>query len=372
MRRGQESGHKARRFAAAEAMPPGRAMAVRSTDGTRLHAEVFGPEDGYPIVLAHGITCAIRVWAYQIADLSNDFRVIAFDHRGHGRSGVPARRHAYSLDHLAADLDSVLDAALAPGERAVVAGHSMGGIAITSWADRYPERVAQRAAAVALINTTTGDVLRNVQFLPAPPRLADARVRAAGTLLKTFGAAPLLRAADRPSRRFVSTIAVGRDADPAIVDFIYELFTATPPGRPRRLGPHAGRRARCRAHRAGEPDRPDLGDRQRAGPAVADGLVAPHREAGAEPGSVRRASRRPLRHRRAPRRGQQAAAVAHRVGESGAKRLAARKRPVHLVGRPHARADGAVEETGPFVGGFGARPVDAVDRLVQPRSVRRP
>ena len=51
--------------------------------------------------------------------------------------------------------------------------------------------------------------------VPAVPQpLADVRVRAAGTLLKTFGAAPLLRAVDRPSRRFVSTIAVGRDADP--------------------------------------------------------------------------------------------------------------------------------------------------------------
>ncbi|HET6735089.1 alpha/beta fold hydrolase [Mycobacterium sp.] len=229
MRRGQETGPTGRRFAAAEAMPPGRDMVVRSKDGTRLHAEVFGPDDGYPIVLTHGITCAIRVWGYQIADLSSDYRVIAFDHRGHGRSSVPARRHDYSLDHLAADLDSVLEAALAPGERAVIAGHSMGGMAITSWADRYPERVTQRADAVALINTTTGDLLRNVQLLPVPPRLADARVRAAGTLLKTFGAAPLLRAADRPSRRFVSTIAVGRDADPAVVDFIYELFTSTPP-----------------------------------------------------------------------------------------------------------------------------------------------
>ena len=229
MRRGQETGLTARRFAAAEALPPGRTITVRSKDGTRLHTEVFGPEDGYPIVLAHGITCAIRVWAYQIADLSSDYRVIAFDHRGHGRSAVPARRHAYSLDHLAADLDSVLEAALAPGERAVIAGHSMGGIAITSWADRYPERVAQRADAVALINTTTGDLLRNVQLIPVPPRLADARVRAAGTLLKTFGAAPLLRAVDRPSRRFVSTIAVGRDADPAIAEFIFELFTSTPP-----------------------------------------------------------------------------------------------------------------------------------------------
>jgi pimeloyl-ACP methyl ester carboxylesterase len=229
MARGQETGLEARRFAAAEAIPPGRAMSIRSKDGIRLHAEVFGPEDGYPIVLAHGITCAIRVWAYQIADLAKDYRVIAFDHRGHGRSAVPARRSAYSLDHLAGDLDSVLEATLAPGERAVIAGHSMGGIAITSWADRYPDRVPQRADAVALINTTTGDLLRNVQLLSVPAPLADVRVRAAGTLLKTFGAAPLLRAVDRPSRRFVSTIAVGRHADPAIAEFIYELFISTPP-----------------------------------------------------------------------------------------------------------------------------------------------
>jgi pimeloyl-ACP methyl ester carboxylesterase len=229
MGRGQEAGPPARKFAAAEALPKGCVIPVRSKDGIRLHTEVFGPEDGYPIVLSHGITCALRVWAYQIADLSTDYRVIAFDHRGHGKSAVPSRRHRYSLDLLAADLDSVLEATLAPGERAVIAGHSMGGIAIASWAERYPERVRQRADAAALINTTTGDLLRNVQLLPVPPQLADVRVRAAGTLLKTFGAAPLLRAVDRPSRRFVSTIAVGRDADPAVAEFIYELFTSTPP-----------------------------------------------------------------------------------------------------------------------------------------------
>jgi len=229
MGRGQGAGSPARRFAAAEALPKGRVVPVRSKDGIRLHTEVFGPEDGYPVVLVHGITCALRVWAYQIADLSTDYRVIAFDHRGHGKSAVPPRRHRYSLDILAADLDAVLDATLAKGERAVIAGHSMGGIAITSWAERYPDRVPARADAVALINTTTGNLLRHVQFLPVPAPLADARVLAAGTLLKTFGASPLLRVVDRPSRRFVSTIAVGRDADPAVAEFIYELFTSTPP-----------------------------------------------------------------------------------------------------------------------------------------------
>ncbi|MDA2893895.1 alpha/beta hydrolase [Mycolicibacterium sp. BiH015] len=228
MARGRSSRLRDRTFAPADALSQGRVVDVRSKDGVRIHTEVFGPEGGYPIVLAHGITCAIRVWAYQIADLARDYRVIAFDHRGHGRSGVPPRRGGYSLDYLAADLDAVLEATLAPGERAVIAGHSMGGIAISSWSERLPHRVAQRADAVALINTTTGDLLRNVNLLPVPARFADARVRAAGGVLRTFGGAPLLRAADRPSRRFVSTIAVGRDADPAVVDFVFELFNGTP------------------------------------------------------------------------------------------------------------------------------------------------
>ncbi|MGV7320364.1 alpha/beta fold hydrolase, partial [Mycobacterium kansasii] len=47
-------------------LPPSRTVTVRAVDGTRLHAQVFGPPEGYPIVLTHGITCAIRAWAYQI------------------------------------------------------------------------------------------------------------------------------------------------------------------------------------------------------------------------------------------------------------------------------------------------------------------
>ena len=288
-------------FPAAAALPQARPMTVRAGDGTRLHAEVFGPEDGYPIVLAHGITCAIPVWAYQIADLASDYRVIAYDHRGHGRSGLPTRRANYGLNFLAADLDAVLEATLKPGERAVIAGHSMGGIAIISWAERYPRRVTERADAVALINTTTGEVLRHVKFIPVPPRLTDARVRAAGTLLKTFGAAPLLRAVDRPSRQFVSRIAVGRDADPGDRRVHLPAVHRHAARGPRRLGPRAGRCAGDRqAHRTAEPDGSDAGDRQREGPAAADGLVASHRANGAQPGGVRRAVRRALRDPRAP------------------------------------------------------------------------
>lgn len=217
-----------RHYAPVADMPKGKTLMVHSTDDTRIHTEVFGPSDGYPIVLAHGITCAIRVWANQITDLSRDYRVIAYDHRGHGRSGVPKRR-GYGLDFLAADLDAVLDATLKPGEKALIAGHSMGGIAIQAWSQRYPARVRQYADAVALINTTSGELLRNVQLLPVPERFAAGRVRAGGLLLKRLGSAPLLPGSIAQTRRFVSTLAVGRDADPAIADFVFDLFAKTPP-----------------------------------------------------------------------------------------------------------------------------------------------
>jgi pimeloyl-ACP methyl ester carboxylesterase len=193
-----------------------------------LHTEVFGPDDGYPIVLAHGITCAIRAWTYQIAELAREHRVIAFDHRGHGRSAIP-RRGGYSLSHLAADLDAVLDATLAPGERAVIAGHSMGGMAIAAWSDRYRHKVPSRADAVALINTTTGDLLREVRLLAVPAPLAAARVLGGRALIGTFGSFAVPPLVGRASREMISMLAVGADADRAVGALIHELFTATPP-----------------------------------------------------------------------------------------------------------------------------------------------
>lgn len=89
---------------------PGRVpevLDVRSKDGTRIHTEAYGPADAPTIVLTHGILCELGFWRNQIRDLSGDYRVVAFDHRGHGRSqAAPAR--AYTMDHLAEDRKSVV------------------------------------------------------------------------------------------------------------------------------------------------------------------------------------------------------------------------------------------------------------------------
>ena len=209
-------------------LPPSRTLTVRATDGTPLHTQVFGPPEGYPIVLTHGITCAIRAWAHQISDLATAYRVIAFDHRGHGRSGVP-RRGGYSLKHLASDLDSVLDATLAPHERAVLAGHSMGGITIAAWSSHYRHKVHRRADAVALINTTTGDLVREVRLLSVPRELSVARAVAARGLITAFGGFPLPPGGRIPSRYVVAMLAVGRGAEPGAARIVHELFAQTPP-----------------------------------------------------------------------------------------------------------------------------------------------
>ena len=210
------------------ALPPSKTMIVHSADGTRLHTEVFGPANGYPIVLAHGITCSLKVWHEQINDLSRDFRVIAYDHRGHGRSGVPAPS-AYSLDHLAADLDAVLAAVLRPGERAVVAGHSMGGIAISAWSDRFRDRVRERVDAVALINTTHGNLLDKIQLLKLPGPLRSTRNAAARTMIRSIGGAPLVRGTQPGSMLFLQLMAVGQGTDPTVSRLLHDVFADTPP-----------------------------------------------------------------------------------------------------------------------------------------------
>lgn len=127
-------------------MTSARELTAVSADGTLLHVEVHGPETAPAVVLAHGWTCSTAFWAAQIRDLAADHRVIAYDQRGHGRT-LPSQ--ACSTDALADDLEAVLAATLAPGEKAVIAGHSMGGMTVLAAAARGPSRNTRRPSCCA-------------------------------------------------------------------------------------------------------------------------------------------------------------------------------------------------------------------------------
>jgi pimeloyl-ACP methyl ester carboxylesterase len=69
------------------------------------------------------------------------YRTIAYDARGHGESDPAPPGEGYGFDDLAADLAAVIEAR-APGERCVVAGHSMGAHTIAAHALERADRLA--------------------------------------------------------------------------------------------------------------------------------------------------------------------------------------------------------------------------------------
>ena len=104
--------------------------------------------EGFPVVLVHGFTGSKEDWTYVRPALSSRFRVVAYDHRGHGQSAKPRGLESYSLDLLAEDLAGLLDALSL--ERCHLIGHSMGGVVV----QRYlASRGTDRVGRVVLVDT---------------------------------------------------------------------------------------------------------------------------------------------------------------------------------------------------------------------------
>jgi pimeloyl-ACP methyl ester carboxylesterase len=205
--------------------PAGEEREVVSRDGTRLHAELYGPEDAPPVVLVHGWTCALRFWRRQVRELMTDHRVVAYDLRGHGRSGS-ASGGDWSPNAMADDLQAVLEQCV--GDRsALLAGHSLGGMTIVAWAGRHPDEVAERTTAAALINTGLGDLISEALVVRTPEALSRVR-QPLGTLL-LGAAAPLPPRPDPITHRMVRHIALSRSASPAAVRFTEDLVLTSQP-----------------------------------------------------------------------------------------------------------------------------------------------
>lgn len=136
-------------------LPPGERVAVETDDGARLTATVAG--DGPTVVLSHCWTGAREVWA-PVAHrlLRRGHRVVLYDQRGHGSSTIG--HDGFTIPRLGADLKTVLEAVDA--RDAVLAGHSMGGMAVQSLVAHHRPTVADRAAGVVLVATAASGLSR--------------------------------------------------------------------------------------------------------------------------------------------------------------------------------------------------------------------
>jgi pimeloyl-ACP methyl ester carboxylesterase len=207
------------------APPAGRSVDVPAFDGTVLHAEVFGAQDGPTIVLAHGWTEGLRFWVHQIAELSRqDFRVVAYDLRGHGRSSK-SPRDDYSIRAFGDDVEAVLRTCVPEDERAVLVGHSLGAMSIASWAERHP--VSERVSAAGLLCTGLVDLLTEHQVF-RPPRIPNTVFRPISAyVLGAPGTIPGFS----PSMldAVIRYVAFGPTAGPAQVAFYERMLRECPP-----------------------------------------------------------------------------------------------------------------------------------------------
>lgn len=93
---------------------------------------------GPALVLLHGLGSGARSWKHQLADLSRDFRVIAWDAPGYGGSTPVAPEQPDASDYAAA-LARLLDALAV--DRLDLVGHSLGTVTALRFAREHPDRV---------------------------------------------------------------------------------------------------------------------------------------------------------------------------------------------------------------------------------------
>lgn len=116
-----------------------------AADGSTLGYRIKG-ETGPWLILCHALLASSEQWAGPLETLSDSFRVVCPDTRGHGlsRDATPAETVAQMSDDVLALMDHL------GIEKAHLLGASMSGVMAQDFASRYPERVEK----LILANTT--------------------------------------------------------------------------------------------------------------------------------------------------------------------------------------------------------------------------
>jgi pimeloyl-ACP methyl ester carboxylesterase len=190
--------------------------------GVAIHYQQVG--EGPDVVMVHGITGNLAVWHLHIVPaLSERFRVLTYDLRGHGYSDTPPS--GYSPDAMATDLLELLDEL--DIERPVVIGHSYGADIALYFAARHPERVREviaiEAALPAMEEVRRHDdwvgwsywvgALERAGHAVPPERRSDMRylIRATIDLPKQWGPFRGLPRNPRPLLRLVDETSLPED-----------------------------------------------------------------------------------------------------------------------------------------------------------------
>jgi pimeloyl-ACP methyl ester carboxylesterase len=215
----------------------GQAHAVPASDGTALHVEVDEADPDHAahsprharltLVFSHGYCLSQDSWHFQRKALRGRFRMVFWDQRGHGRSGIGPEGSA-TIDQIGDDLFRVLEAVVPQGPLVLI-GHSMGGMTVMSLAERHPQLFRDRVLGVAFVSTSASG-LSDVTF--GLPRLGRLVQRVAPGAIKALSRASSLVERGRRLGSDLESVVVRRYsyASPvpdALVRFTADLIAST-------------------------------------------------------------------------------------------------------------------------------------------------
>jgi 3-oxoadipate enol-lactonase len=106
-------------------------------NGIRMNYELSGKKEAPVVALSHSLGSSLVMWDPQMESLNGHFQVLRYDTRGHGGTDAPAG--SYTLDLLAKDFISLLDALKIDGVHFV--GLSLGGMIGQALGTRYADRL---------------------------------------------------------------------------------------------------------------------------------------------------------------------------------------------------------------------------------------
>jgi 3-oxoadipate enol-lactonase len=112
-------------------------MPTIQSNGCPIHVEVEGAQDKPVLMLSNSLGTDLHMWDPQVAALTRHFRLLRYDRRGHGKSGVP--KGPYTMEMLGRDVLAVLDALKI--EKINWCGLSMGGMVGMWLGANAPQRI---------------------------------------------------------------------------------------------------------------------------------------------------------------------------------------------------------------------------------------
>ena len=104
----------------------------------RLHYLDYGNSELQPMLLLHGMRDSALSWDIFARAMSDEYRALSLDSRGHGDSDSAGPR-GYRFDHYISDIETLADSL--DLNDMIIAGHSAGGRYAWSYAVRHPDRV---------------------------------------------------------------------------------------------------------------------------------------------------------------------------------------------------------------------------------------